>query len=421
MATLQHPIEYRVVDADNHYYEPLDVFERYIDPRYRARTFTVHDTDDGYKEVRFDGRPFGFVGGAGQRQRVRPGALRARLRGEQPNEEPEFDDSYAAEPAARLQLMDAQGIEATWMYPSTGVTLENLLVDDPELLMAHFDALRRWLDETWGFANQNRIFSAVPLTLIDVDFAVAQLEAALAAGARVIQLLPGPGSWGRSPADPIYDPFWSRVNEAGALVTFHLGNSGYMERYSGDWGENPDPDGVKAASGWRGTGATGPDNKGHGRSSFQWMMYYRDRPIMETIANLMYNNFFGRFPNINVASVENGAIWVPYLLAVMDNMKGMGRNGPWPNGYVSGKFSDIFRERVFVSPHHFTEDIGALIELIGASQVLFGSDFPHAEGMSGVDDYRDRTAELVARANRSEDEIRMFLRDNALGLLGVPT
>jgi predicted TIM-barrel fold metal-dependent hydrolase len=419
MATLQKPIDYPVVDADNHYYEPLDVFERYIDPKYLDRTFRVQDTDDGYKQVIFDGRPFGFVGGAGQRQRVRPGALRARLRGEQLDDDDDFDDSYAAEPGARLELMDAQGIEATWMYPSTGVTLENQLEGDPELLMAHFDALRRWVGDTWGFANQNRIFSAVPITLIDVDFAVAQLEAALDEGARVIQLLPGPAMWGRSPADQVYDPFWARVNEARALVTLHLGNSGYMERYSGDWGENPDPDGVRSDRGWKGSGATGPENAGTGRSAFQWMMFYRDRPVMETIANLIYNNFFARFPNINVASVENGAIWVPYLLAVMDNMKGMGRNGPWPNGYVSGRFSEVFKERVFVSPHHFTEDIGALIDLIGPTQVLFGSDFPHAEGMSGVDDYRDRTAELVARADRPDDEIRLFLRDNALRLLGL--
>jgi predicted TIM-barrel fold metal-dependent hydrolase len=106
-------------------------------------------------------------------------------------------------------------------------------------------------------------------------------------------------------------------------------------------------------------------------------------------------------------------------LEVMDNMKGMGRNGPWPNGYVSGKPSEVFKQRVFVSPHHFTEDIGALMKLVGPTQILFGSDFPHSEGMSGVDDYRDRTAELVARADRPDDEIRLFLRDNALRLLGL--
>jgi predicted TIM-barrel fold metal-dependent hydrolase len=405
MSTLKKPIEYGLFDADNHYYEPLDMFGRYIDPKYKERTFKVEDTDDGFKQVTFDGRVFGFVGGAGQRTKIRPGMMRARIRGELPPEDPDEDDSYAADAGARLELMTRQGIDGTWLYPSTGVTVENLLEGDPELLMAHFAALNRYIGEEWGWANQNRIFPAAPITLVDVDFAVSQLEAALAGGCRVIQLLPGPAVWGRSPADPIYDPFWGLMNEAGALLTLHLGNSGYQERYSADWGEHPDPDGVRG--------------DGPGRSAFQWTMFYRDRPVMETICSLIYSNFFGRFPDINVASVENGAIWVPYLLAAMDNMKGMGRNGPWTNGYVHGRPSEIFKEKVFVAPHHFTEDIGAIIELIGPSQVLFGSDFPHAEGMSGVDDYRDKAEELAARTGRPDDEIRMFLRDNALRLIGL--
>src|SRR3954465_2239455 len=77
-------IDYPLFDADNHYYEPLDLFPRYIDPAFRDRTFQVHDEADGYKSVTFDGKPFGFVGGAGNRQRIRPGGLRARLRGETP-------------------------------------------------------------------------------------------------------------------------------------------------------------------------------------------------------------------------------------------------------------------------------------------------------------------------------------------------
>jgi predicted TIM-barrel fold metal-dependent hydrolase len=405
MASLQKPVDYAVVDADNHYYEPLDLFETYIDPKYRDRTFKVESTGDGFKQVVFDGRPFGFVGGAGQRQRIRPGALRKRLRDALPDDDPDVDDSYASDPDARLALMTEQGIEATFMFPSTGVTLENRLDGDPELLMAHFEAFNRWLAETWGFARGNRIFSAAPMSLVDVDFAVAQLESVVAAGARLVQLLPGPATWGRSPADPIYDPFWARVNESGVVVTFHLGNSGYQERYSGDWGEHADPDGLRGDS--------------PGRSAFQWIAFYRDRPIMETLCNLIYRNLFGRFPELKVASVENGAIWVPYLLKAMDNMKGMGRTGPWPDGYVNGKFSEVFKQHVFVNPHHFGDDLGELVDLLGAGQVLYGSDFPHAEGMSDVSDYHEQAEALAGRLGRDDEVTRMVMRENGLRLLGL--
>jgi predicted TIM-barrel fold metal-dependent hydrolase len=220
--------------------------------------------------------------------------------------------------------------------------------------------------------------------------------------------------WGRSPADQIYDPFWARINEAGVLVTFHLGNSGYMERYSADWGESPDPDGITASAESReGRGPT------DGRSAFQWTMLYRDRPIMDTLAILIYHNLFGRFPNVQVISVENGSIWVPYLLRAMDNMKGMGRRGPWPGGYVEGRPSDIFKKHVFVSPHHYGEDVGALVDLLGVERVLFGSDFPHAEGMSAEDDYRERAGEFVAKLDRSDEQAHLVMRGNAMHLLGL--
>jgi predicted TIM-barrel fold metal-dependent hydrolase len=416
MTVLSKSIDYRFFDADNHYYEPLDMFGRYIEPAFAERTFVAEERD-GEAVVLFDGRPFGFVGGKGNRRRIRPGALRAQLRGEAPVDEPEVDDSYASDPNARIAMMDKQGIEATLLFPSTGVTIENLLRDDPELLLAHVRAFNRWLAECWGFDFEHRIYSPAMISLVDPDAAVRQLEFALDHGARVVQMLPGPAVWGRSPADPVHDPFWARVEEAGVLVTYHLGNSGYMERYSADWGENPDPDGI-SGTGPVTVGAALP-GQAVGRSAFQWTMLYRDRPIMDTLAVLIYHNLFGRFPGVQVMSVENGSVWVPYLLKAMDNMKGMGRNGPWPGGYVKGRPSEIFKRHVYVSPHHSGEDVAGLVELLGVERVLFGSDFPHAEGMSAEDDYRERAGEFAAKLGGSDQETRLVMRDNGIRLLGL--
>jgi len=423
MGTITKPVDYAFFDADNHYYEPVDMYERYVDPQYRDRTFTLQERD-GDTVVLFRGRPFGFVGGVGSQRRIRPGSLRARLRGELTDDDAPSDDRYAADVTARIELMDRQGIEATLMFPSTGVTIANAIGDDAELLAVHVRAFNRWLSETWGFDHAHRIFSPAMIHLADPDAAVAELEFALDHGARAIQMLPGPAVWsqgdrpGRSPADKVYDPFWARVNEAGVLVCFHLGNAGYMEHYSADWGENPDPDGARGGEEWVGSSHRSPERPG-GRSAFQWTMLYRDRPIMDTLAILIYHNLFGRFPNVQVASVENGSIWVPYLLRAMDNMKGMGRNGPWPNGYVEGRPSEIFKRHVYVSPHHYGEDVDGLIELIGEDRVLFGSDFPHAEGMSGVEDYRERAGEFVARIDRPDDVVRGVMRDNGRRALGL--
>jgi predicted TIM-barrel fold metal-dependent hydrolase len=142
-------------------------------------------------------------------------------------------------------------------------------------------------------------------------------------------------------------------------------------------------------------------------------MFYGDRPVMDTIAALILHNLFGRFPNVRVLSVENGSLWVPYLLKQLDKMKGMGRKGPWLGGFVHGRPSEIFKRHVFVSPYH-EEDVIALAKLIGASQVVFGSDFPHAEGLERPLDFSDALAGLA------DHDVRRIMRDNARALVGLP-
>ncbi|MDZ7791677.1 MAG: amidohydrolase family protein [Xanthomonadales bacterium] len=125
---------------------------------------------------------------------------------------------------------------------------------------------------------------------------------------------------------------------------------------------------------------------------------------------MILHNLFGRFPRLRVMSLENGSLWVPYLLAAMDKMKGMGRNSPWLGGRVDGKPSDIFREHVWVFPFH-EEDIDPLVELIGADRVLFGSDYPHPEGLADPADFLDVVSGLDPGAQTR------IMRDNLLDLL----
>jgi predicted TIM-barrel fold metal-dependent hydrolase len=263
--------------------------------------------------------------------------------------------------------------------------------DDPEQLYANLHAFNEWLDEDWGFAHQSRIYAAPLLSLLDRERALAELDFVLAKGARVVALRPGP-AFGRSPGDPWFDSFWARIDEAAVCVAFHIGESGYNELFSTQFGEQPNP-------------------SSHEQSAFQWSCCYGDRPIMDTLASLVFSNLFGRFPNVRVASVENGSLFVAYLMAVMDKMGGMGRGGPWPGGRIREKPSAILRRHLFVSPYH-EEDIPELARRIGASQVLFGSDYPHPEGLAEPAQFAEVIAELP------EAEQRMILRDNAMRLVG---
>ena len=385
--------EMRPIDADNHYYEPRDFCTRHIEPRFREQAVRV-DEDD---RVWVGDRLFTFLANWSFDRVARPGALRELLRASRYEKYDDEERSHEEEvrPAyrdrdARIALMDEQGLDAALLFPTVGVCLEHFMKDRPDQLYANLSSFNRWLDEDWGYAHRERIYAAPMLSLVDLDRAVAELDRVLARGARIVSLRPGPAA-GRSPGDPYFDPFWARLDEARVPVAFHIGESGYNELVGIHWGQEANP-------------------SSHRQSAFQWTCMYGDRPIMDTIASLIFDNLFGRFENLNVLSVENGSLFVPYLMKVMDKMGGMGRNGPWPGGRIQEKPSAIFRRHVFVSPYH-EEDVVALARDIGASQVLYGSDYPHPEGMADPVQFEETIAALPA------EQRQLVMRENASRLL----
>jgi predicted TIM-barrel fold metal-dependent hydrolase len=384
-------------DADNHYYEARDCFTRYLEPQFADRGIQPVLDADGRESVVVDGRPYTFLLDAFRDTVIKPGSLREMLMAMSSGTFSESDVREQLQPAyvdrdARLACMDEQGVEAILLFPTLAVCVEHFLKHDADLLYASFHAFNRWLDDDWGFDAAGRIFAVPLLSLLDVDRAVAELEFVLAAGARAVGLRPGP-AYGRSPADPVFDPFWARVNEARVPVCFHIGESGYNELYSVTWGEEANP-------------------SSHRQSAFQWTSFYGDRPIMDTFSALILHNLFGRFPDVQCISVENGSLWVSYLLKVMNKMNGMGRNGPWLGGRISTRPSEIFRAHVSVAPYH-EEDIVALADVIGDDRILFGSDFPHPEGLAEPAQFADLVASL------GDPAVTRIMGGNLRALLGA--
>ncbi|MGD1241432.1 amidohydrolase family protein [Mycobacterium seoulense] len=399
---------FAMVDADNHFYEPRDCFSTYADPG--AKDLIFHSEDvDGEEQYFIAGRRFTYLEKPFEDIQVKPGALaemlRSRYREIPPDNDenvgprhPDFEGSSAFTPMhpswqnrdARIAVMNNQGVQASVMLPTLGVTVEHFVKDNPAATYANLDALNRWIRETWGFAYQDRIYCPAMVSLLDVDEAVRQVDEALAHGARFVSMKPGPVA-GRSPAHPDFDPVWARLEEAKVSVIFHVGEAGYNELFSAAWGEAANPSAYRA-------------------SAFQWCNFMVERPIMDTVAALIFHNLFGRFPGLRVMSIENGSAWVPYLLHTMDKKKGMGRNGPWLGGRVAGRPSDIFKEHVRITPFP-EDDLDVLIAEIGAEAVLLGSDYPHAEGLAEPADF------VPLLKNQSEQTIKLVLRENALKLI----
>jgi predicted TIM-barrel fold metal-dependent hydrolase len=388
--------EYGFFDCDHHMYEPRDSFTRYIEPKFREGV--VHPVREGDNEVVMVGnRRMTFTEGFELYDLVgRPGSLKTMLHQMKSGIVNEGDYQWEAprpeylDREARLARMNEQGVDGCLLFSSVAIVVEHFF-ENPDQLYANYDAFNRWLDETWGFAYQDRIFALPSVCLVDLDRAVKQLEWVLERGARVVSMRPGPVG-GRSPSDPYFDPFWARLNDAHAAVALHMTESGYNERISTDWGE-----------------AANPPN--FGMSAWQWTNCYGDRPIMDTLSAFVFDGLFDAFPNIQVASIENGAEWAPYLVKRMDKMKGMARNGPWRRGRLRERPSEIWNRHVRVTPFP-EDDVASIVDAIGPESIVMGSDWPHPEGLREPRDFVDLVSTLAPA------DQRMILRDNGLALVG---
>jgi predicted TIM-barrel fold metal-dependent hydrolase len=129
---------------------------------------------------------------------------------------------------------------------------------------------------------------------------------------------------------------------------------------------------------------------------------------------LIFDNLFGRFPSLKVATIECGSAWVPYLLPRLDKAQmSCTTHSPWIGGRVADRASDVFKAHVRVNP--FPEENHAkLFEWLRPEHLLFGSDWPHPEGIPEPRKYPD----YLPPGTPPEAIFRM-MRSNARELLGL--
>jgi predicted TIM-barrel fold metal-dependent hydrolase len=268
---------------------------------------------------------------------------------------------------------------------------ENELHDDIPALYANIRSYNRWLDDEWGYDRDGRILTAPMISLMDPDLAIAEVDRVLSAGARAVVMKPGP-LWGHAPVDPIYDGFWSRLQAADARLIFHSTDPRYIAILGVEFGES----------------ATPPLQ---GMTPFQWYLT-SGKPVADTLASYLLNNLFGRFPGLQIVALECGINWVVPLLHDVDHAAHMGRKGVWPGGEVIGQPSEVLMEHLYVSPF-YEEDVVGLVHDIGAERVMFGSDYPHPEGVAEPIDFVKKLEGL------SDDQVRKIMRDNARSLFQI--
>ena len=152
----------QIFDADNHYYEALDAFTRYLDPSVARRIFRWA-TIDGRSYPIIGGRVFEGVKNATFDPVAPAGVLADYFRGN-PNGDDPLELLRRHEPIrpeyrdrdARLATMDDQGIDRMWLFPTLAMIYEEALTHDRASIPALFTAFNRWLADDWGFDYKDR-------------------------------------------------------------------------------------------------------------------------------------------------------------------------------------------------------------------------------------------------------------------------
>jgi predicted TIM-barrel fold metal-dependent hydrolase len=306
-----------------------------------------------------------------------------------------MDDTPVAahDATARLAYMDSVGIWAMALYPNIGGFGNQgfLQLGDADLMLACVRAYNDWLTE-WCAADSRRFIPIMATPFWDIDATVAEVERCAAMGHKGILFSGEPQVLGQPHlGDRHWDPLYRIAAETGLSLNFHIG--------SGDMSDSFNRDRVKA----HGVGSTLVTTS---------LDLFLGNAMQ--VADLLLSGVLPRHPDARFVSVESGIGWVPFVLESADycfEYSTMRAERP----EYDMRPSDYFHRQVFACSFFESHAPQRDLDVIGADNVLFETDYPHPVCLFG------NVRERIDEAFGALDEVtrRKVLWDNAAKLYGV--
>ena len=363
--------DYRLVSADSHVVEPMEMWSRYIEPAYRSRAPSLIRRGDA-DFIAFEGLgavPAGLVATAGQapEDHAISGGLDQGVTG-------------GWDPHARLVDMDKDDIEIDVLYPTISFVLWKAA--DVDYQYACMRAYNRWMVDYVG-AAPDRLVGLGLVSLSDVDAAVREVAGFAASGLRGVCIAANPRS-GEHYGLPKFDPFWAAVQDHGLPIHLHVLTGSADDR----------------------------DLRGERDFVADYVMF--PHHIQQTIADLITGGVLERFPSLTVVSAEIDIGWIGTYLSRMDHAYHVHRH--WSGACPQLKMlpSEYFHRQVYAT---FMDDPSGIMarEMIGVGNIMWGSDYPHPDACW------PNSQETIERnfAGVPVAETRRIVRDNALALYAL--
>ena len=369
---------FKLIDAELHVMEPVDLWERYIDPEFRARA-----------PRRMNERPWDI-------RTVVEGEVMAAMTDynwpamstvEQKNLSDRYADEIAAnfDPASQIKAMDNEGLDLAALYPTSAMFITAKNGMDPRFAEAACRAYNDWLYDYIQASDPKRVFGAAAVSPHDVETAVAEARRAVdKLGFKAIFLRPNMYN-NRSWHDPYYDLLWATAQDLGVAIGFHETTGSRMPAAGAD--RFPDELGVAHIA----------------THSIEQMMVCLD---------IIMGGVMERFPTLRFAFLEGQCGWLPFWLDRMDD------HYEWRHPYgemqqLKIKPSEYFRRQGFVAVECGEEFASHVVEVLGDDCLVTTSDYPHSDAQ--YPHTIDRFMELPL----SESSKRKILWDNPARLYGL--
>ncbi len=352
------------VDADGHVLEPPDLWENYLEEKYRPRALRIRVDDEGYEYLEIDQQPS---------QRSRRGSLGILgAMGEEdmrPSPERRYADNMpfgSCDPAERLRLLDQENLDATLLYPTLGLLWEVELTD-PELSLAYCRAYNRWIADFCRDSG-GRLVPIAQLTLLDVEGSAAELERAVKDGCK--------GAWVNPfnhnrviHGDPAHDALFARCVALDVPLAIHPTFTPHAAA-----------DGIFD---W--------PREGRAWGEAIWLRSI----VQQALISFFSLGTLERHPELKLGVLEAGSGWIGALLDRLDayteslNIK-------------RASATEIFRRQCFISGDPDETAAPHVIDHVGADCFMWATDYPHPDHPHTWVDDLCRYAEVLSEPARSK-------------------
>ncbi len=341
------------IDADGHVLEPPDLWERYLEPRHRARALRIRKDEQGLEYLEIDGRPSklirkGMPAGLGAMDR-RGGIVYER--------EAKTGLAYvdnaplgAMDPAERLERLDQENLERVFLYPTLSV-LWVAECEDEEITQAYLRAYNRWIVDFCADSG-GRLIPIAQLSLGDPEAAEAELRRAARDGVRGVWV--PPFVWTRK---PVGHRDHHRVFAAAEECGLPLGLHPCFEPK------------------WAAPGRFGEMTSA--RYAFMLNVFAPDA-VRHAFTSLFQYGVFELFPELRVIVLESGASWIGYWLDRMDAVY-ESPQGAVVRGCLKEKPSFYFKRQGWISADPDETTLAGMIPRVGEDRFFWASDFPHPD------------------------------------------